>query len=431
MPNYHTEYMILTKANNTIQDVLANYLDSLGCDNKWHLFAVFLVCALVASMSAGKFALTNFIEFLLLIIILSTPLLRASFLRVLRVPEVKVMLLFWLWVGIAMMWGQAPTIERIDEFFSWRKFLILPICLVLFNTRALKNLFLAVFVSMFFIYLVISYAGFFQLVAFSTHYNFLVENHATQSIVFVISSLILFFFSIRSRNTTIKIIFVLLAITFLLNVLFVSTGRSGYFFVVFGVSSLLLVEKFRYKRAVCVLALVCGLTMAIQSEVVRERVGVAITEIGNEIKGVSESGTSAGARWVMWNITIEMIAEQPMLGSGSGSFKYDYEAQNRQTKGWASSMGSDDPHQQYLLIAGEQGIIGLILFCSMIFVWFRALLVSQNQHRSIGIAVLLSTVASSFFNGHFGTFVEGRLLLLMLATALAFEWTQKNNQITK
>ena len=96
------------------------------------------------------------------------------------------------------------------------------------------------------------------------------------------------------------------------------------------------------------------------SAVSGDRIHRAYEEIRTAYTPNSEY-SSIGIRLVMWNNTLEMIQDKPFLGSGAGSYKYDYQATVEGVNGWRGGF-TDDPHQQYLHIAAEYGLVGLMIF---------------------------------------------------------------------
>jgi len=118
---------------------------------------------------------------------------------------------------------------------------------------------------------------------------------------------------------------------------------------------------------------------------------------------------------VFWENTLKMIAEKPLLGSGSGGFSQDYANFVADIEGWRSIV-TDDPHQQYLLIAAEQGLIGLGIFMAglMVMVISRG----DNNNRSCALGILILTATNGMFQGHFGAFVEGRLFWILMGVLL-------------
>jgi len=144
-------------------------------------------------------------------------------------------------------------------------------------------------------------------------------------------------------------------------------------------------------------------------------------------KGVVEAATayskdvpisSLGIRVVMWGNVLQMIKDKPLLGSGSGSFRHDYSHRVKDIAGWRGRV-SDDPHQQYLHIAAEYGLVGLFLFLIAISSWFFSHYDFRCPYQMAAIAFLIGTMANAFANGHFSAFVEGRFVWIFLATGLS------------
>ena len=76
----------------------------------------------------------------------------------------------------------------------------------------------------------------------------------------------------------------------------------------------------------------------------------------------------------MWDNTLDMIGDKPLLGSGAGSFEDDYgKVAQAKATGWRAKRSSD-PHQQYLHIAAEFGLVGLgffLLFLASLLLGFK------------------------------------------------------------
>ena len=79
----------------------------------------------------------------------------------------------------------------------------------------------------------------------------------------------------------------------------------------------------------------------------------------------------------------------------------------------------DDPHQQYLHIGAEHGLVGLFLFFLAIGCWLLTKVPKRPIFFVAGIAVLLGTMANGLANGHFSAFVEGRFVWITVAAYLA------------
>ena len=70
--------------------------------------------------------------------------------------------------------------ERLGEFWSWRKLILVPICFTLFERDADKRLLMVVIVAVCSIYMVATWLGYFNLVELYRVPKHYLENHSTQ-----------------------------------------------------------------------------------------------------------------------------------------------------------------------------------------------------------------------------------------------------------
>jgi len=96
-------------------------------------------------------------------------------------------------------------------------------------------------------------------------------------------------------------------------------------------------------------------------------------------------------------------------------------------KGW-QGQPVGDPHNQYLRILVEYGLVGLILFLLFIFSFFRQGI--KGPFYIMGIGVVLAWCATSMFSAHFTTFIEGRFLMIWCGALLSLSTSQKQAEYT-
>jgi O-antigen ligase/Tfp pilus assembly protein PilF len=84
---------------------------------------------------------------------------------------------------------------------------------------------------------------------------------------------------------------------------------------------------------------------------------------------------SINTRFLMWRVTFEMFKDNLLFGLGIGTFKYhylDYQAvylqKNPQYIKYAGKAA--EAHNEYLQLASEIGIVGLVLFLAIIFLFY-------------------------------------------------------------
>ena len=132
-------------------------------------------------------------------------------------------------------------------------------------------------------------------------------------------------------------------------------------------------------------------------------------------------------RLMAYENTLELVKERPLIGYGTGSFekvfgnhvKYKY-------SDWRNRKISD-PHNQYLFIVFENGLIGLLIFLCFLLSPFFVKLQKKDSYYYIGIGVLLTWSMTSFFSSHFRTFSEGHLVAFFIGVM----FSSQNRLITR
>jgi O-antigen ligase len=87
----------------------------------------------------------------------------------------------------------------------------------------------------------------------------------------------------------------------------------------------------------------------------KNRINTAITEIQNS--GSMEI-TSMGCRFWFYQNTMQLLKKHWMVGAGTGDFPAEYAKIN--TLQSPIMPNTDNPHNQYLLVTSQFGMIGLI-----------------------------------------------------------------------
>jgi len=99
---------------------------------------------------------------------------------------------------------------------------------------------------------------------------------------------------------------------------------------------------------------------------IRYRMGMTIQSTSDVYEGDLEEqleGSSA-TRIEIWKTAMVMIRDKPVFGFGYGTFPVVLAGYNPQLGAW-------DAHNSYIIIAAEMGIPALILFLTILFVFFR------------------------------------------------------------
>jgi O-antigen ligase len=388
--------------------------------------AIFAVCANLFSTALANF---GFLLFLLLFLWLCLSSQRRH-LDTRNFP-VGVAIAIGIYIGwqvIGLSYTQAPMATAWNSIFSERKIVyILPLALV-FSDEGPKRRFLIAFLATCAVGLLVSFtlkvpavydmmeglAPFRKMRSGApVRADNVFRSYATQSMAFALCTFLLLWFATQQSKRAWRVGLGLLAIAFALNIATVTPGRSGYVvFLVLVAWCFAVWRGFKGLLLGAVAALVIGVLAYNLSTSVHNRVNLGITEAQN-FSTVSEE-TSLGRRMLMAQTALGMIRERPLLGVGTGSFKQSFSAiAAEKYTGWRA-IPFDDPHNQYLFIATENGLIGLLAFLFMMGMILKCCLRSGSIYGKMAAGCLLAWCATSLFSGHFRTFPEGHLIAFIV-----------------
>jgi O-antigen ligase len=385
-----------------------------------------LLLGVVVAMLVSTSLAVGF-EFAAYLVFAALPELRRRLCRTLRYPVVAGVIPLAVVIVVAVFYGPASWGDAISALAGWRRLLLLPLAAAVFDDEVSKRLALKVIVATCLLGAVAS-----VVIVWGQGLNLpprfgegaVFRNYAVQGTTFSVAAIICIAALMRpeifagdrwlGRNRA-AIAGVLAVLLF--DIVFVLTGRSGYVTVIVMtvvIVALLARGSARKKALAGFGVLICVGAILASSEHVRTRVDQAFREISS-VDQVTE-GTSLGQRVVMWRNTLRMIRDHPVLGVGTGGFRDGYRPYVQGAPGW-QGFESSDPHNQFLKIQAEQGIIGL---AALLFFILRALTSpAPTPYRQLAVAVLIGWCATSLANSHFSTFVEGRLLFFWLGAMLA------------
>lgn len=335
-------------------------------------------------------------------------------------PIGKMIVLFFAWLIIGTQYAETSWHTQVTTLLSWKKLFFVYVMLGIFTEKVWQKRFVYGYVF------AMSIAAIIALVLWQL--NWLVRpsnggdagtfmtNHATQSMAFVAALLSCIFLLKETQNKG-KQYYIWAAIgLFLFNIFFIGTARSGYLVVpvaaTFAVSSIYGLKKIPYIVGAIAAVL---MIFALSSTTLQDRIKQAIEEKANY--QTSNDETSIGIRVIFYQNTIELIKNKPWFGYGTSSFKSVYSAiTSAKYQGWRAGITAD-PHNQYLFVWAENGLIGLILFLTYIITGIRQGL-ANKPYGCIAASFLVAIATSSLFNSHFKTFPEGYLLAFFLGALL-------------
>lgn len=323
---------------------------------------------------------------------------------------------------IGFLYPLVETKTYLNNIISWRKFLLLPIGYILFtNSQYIKDKAFK-FIFYFIVALTILAMIYKSQLLFFFNENtikFHIGSSSSEG-MFVSVALAIGLWSFTQKEPPVlgftRLPLALLTLYLMAYIVMFTSGRSGYIAMFIVLTSMSLIYIKNLKKIIAWkfglgLIVVATITVALLSvsKTSSDRINLAITEFKqSEQNSTKNIYSSVGQRLIFWKNTIDMLPQYFVLGVGTGGFQAAYTKQVLDKTG-LDALITQDPHNQYLKILIEQGVIGLLLYLSMI---VRVLIQSNKDASKF---VLFSTVLyiwliTSLFNAHFSTFMEGTFI---------------------
>ena len=323
-------------------------------------------------------------------------------------------------LALAALFSAAPLPHALAALWGWRSLLLCFVALALFDDARFQRTVAAVLVAIA-VLAVLVLTVLHNEVALTRDANapqlVLLRNNVTQAMFLAVGAylacmlLVTRQFSGRSAQIALGVA----ALILLLRLLFVETGRSGHvlLLVAFAASVVLGLHGLRRWVALLVVPLLAIMAYAASPQL-QARFGKGLAELGSF--GQAPELTSMGVRQVMWRGTVNLIAERPLRGYGLGAFAAEYSQRAKSQSGWRA-IASTDPHNQYLFLWVEAGLLGLLAFAWWLIAATRQ--PARAPYRTLALGLLAGWCATSLFSSHFQTFNEGHLIALLLGVLLA------------
>ncbi len=317
-------------------------------------------------------------------------------------PVALTSLLLFILFLLGIAYSSSDIGYSLEILKKYREVIYIPILLSLFSGtgKAIDRCERSFIAGCIFL-LIISYLMFFSIIPLEKYGNSLIH-HITHSYFMAI----LAFFSLHkamfNRKYLVFWLFIFLAATG--NIFYVAPGRTGM--LVFLVLMILFfVQRLKFSYMVlCIIAFAIAVTgIFFTSENFSSRSKDAFQDIIEYEYG--SATTSQGMRLDWWITGLKLIQEKPVLGHGTGSYKKEHA---RKIKGTRIKK-TDNPHNEYLFISIQLGLVGLILYLSIFVAQFfysmKDTIPERYLHQGVIIAMLTGCLMNSFlFDSHQGHF---------------------------
>jgi O-antigen ligase len=336
---------------------------------------------------------------------------------------------------LSLVWTTASRADALDFLMKYRKLIYLPLLLLTFRdcrttawtTAAKWVLFSALTLLM--LLSCSNYLGWTSIGPWHSNTDpirraWVFKDHISAGIVTALLFYLALNFARHARARAAKIALYAIALLAIINVLLMMQGRTGQVIAICYIV-ICFVTYFRSLHSVkpwmrwgggAVLVAVAGglVYAALHSHSSR------LAETHEEISAyeTSNKDTSMGVRIVFYRRSVELIAERPIIGHGVGTVRTEFDALARNNTG-AAAATAGNPHNEFLLMGVQLGIVGIALFVFMLVQIARSMLELREPARTIVFAYLFAFVVGCFANSLLLNFTEGNLFIFLVGIFLS------------
>lgn len=320
-------------------------------------------------------------------------------------------------LAIGMFYGNASFHDALNAFGKYIDLLFVPVFFTIFEDRKARRLALAGFVSAMMLTLLLSYL----LKSGIVHQNSILRGtrdnpyvfklYLTQNFFMAFAAMILATWSFFESDQKKRLFFALLSALASFNVLFMVQGRIGYIVLAL-LLPYLFIRKFGAKGlAIGMLAVtLLGASAYFGSREFRQRIDIAASEFSHWHRGhATRTDNSIGQRLEYDVNTLDVIRQHPFFGAGTGGFEKAYASSVAGT----GMVAPHHPHNEFLLIASQLGIPGLLLLLSLFYIQWReaSMLPAREQYLAHGL--VLAMASGCLFNSFLLDHAEGLFFAFM------------------
>jgi O-antigen ligase len=189
------------------------------------------------------------------------------------------------------------------------------------------------------------------------------------------------------------------------NVVLMVEGATGYV-VLLTLAFLLAIDLLpkRLRAFILFSILVVASALTLIPNPFSSRISTISGEIQAWQRGSDSTPSSAGLRLEFYKNTLDIIAEHPLTGVGTGGFAKAYA---EQVKGTGKTQ-TRNPHNEYLLVAVQTGVIGLIALLALFVIqWITAHRLPTRLETGLARGLVLTMSVGCLFNSFLLDHTEG------------------------
>lgn len=241
-----------------------------------------------------------------------------------------------------------------------------------------------------------------------TYGNDVFKDHIIISYFMAISIFFAYMWFLEEKLS--KELLILLMGLMLYHLIFLNTGRIG-FVILYICFSVLAWHRYRFK-GILITYLLLSLVMlcAYQySDIFSMRMNEFYQEFKLYLQGKAVSSIGTRLEWA--TNSLKLFFEHPIIGFGTGSYKHSYAVYYA---GQVEKL-ADNPHNQYLKMAVEHGMIGVVVLGWLFYSQWKLVQQLKGSNLILGQSIFLSFFIGCLFNSWLKDVSEFHFYCLMTA----------------
>ena len=344
--------------------------------------------------------------------------------RLIRNPITWAVLTFLAFLAVSSLWAHVPGRVSLAEISKYRKLLFLLLFMALFwQEEVWKERLLTVLFASLFALSVLCFGvalGVPGLPAMDPWQGAIVlKNHIAQGILLSLLIVLGCRWVYYGDRLWRRVWGGTGVVTALISVFYLANGRTGYVCaaVALVLSVFWLVKSWKLKSAMVLAAVVVVAVVGFTSDRIQKRFEMVGEDVTQFEQGNSD--TSSGLRLSFWQQSFEMVKKSPMWGIGAGAWRHEYRLGVGEPETKDNIKETGNPHNEYLNVVSQTGVIGFLLFVWFLWQAFRAGLKLRADDRCLLMGFGGMFLVGCLFNSLIFNFTEGNAFVLMLGVLLA------------
>ena len=333
---------------------------------------------------------------------------REKFHRITRSPVALSALFLFGWLLAGSFWGLGSLDERLLAVKKYADLLLIPLVISMTIDLQSRNRAILVLAMSLGVSLALSLvlgSGVLQtgwILGCEPSNPCVFKRHTTHNVLMAFGALLFAILAVRSSRRWVRWGWSSASVLAVGNVLLMVQGRTGYG-VLAGLAVLAFHMVFGWRgvaAATVVLSMLFSTAYQVSSSF-HERVNLAASSVTHWNPQVAVKDDPIGWRLEYFYHTAEIIQDHPLMGVGTGGFVQAYRAR-------VDQVGLDvppHPHNQYLFIMAQVGIVGLCLLL-WLFVqqWRSAALIEDDAYRLLArglvVTIAIGSLSQPMLNDH-------------------------------